>query len=176
MKIRKNTTPPIWLPYCKELSRLKDDFADVKGQHGLRRAVEVAVAGGHNLLIIGPPGAGKSMIAKRIPSILPAPSMDEFLEILNIYSVQGDSLQNKLDGVLRPVRAPHHTISDVGLLGGGTIPGPGEISLAHNGILFLDELPEFKRSALEVLRQPLEDGEVTISGVPGKLRFPAGLC
>lgn len=169
----KTPLPPSGSPYLQGVkSRLKDDFADVKGQHGLRRAVEVAVAGGHNLLIIGPPGAGKSMIAKRIPSILPAPSMDEFLEILNIYSVQGDSLQNKLDGVLRPVRAPHHTISDVGLLGGGTIPGPGEISLAHNGILFLDELPEFKRSALEVLRQPLEDGEVTISRSAGKVTLP----
>ncbi len=154
-------------PSCSE------DFSDVKGQYGLRRAVEVAVAGGHNLIIIGPPGAGKSMVARRIPSILPAPEIDEFLEILNIYSIQGTSLQNQLNGMLRPVRAPHHTISDVGLLGGGTIPGPGEISLAHNGILFLDELPEFKRSALEVLRQPLEDGEVTISRSAGKVTLPA---
>ena len=113
------------------------------------------------------------MVARRIPSILPAPEIDEFLEILNIYSIQGTSLQNQLNGMLRPVRAPHHTISDVGLLGGGTIPGPGEISLAHNGILFLDELPEFKRSALEVLRQPLEDGEVTISRSAGKVTLPA---
>ena len=161
-------------PYTKNAKfSIKDDFSDVKGQHGLRRAVEVAVAGGHNLLIIGPPGAGKSMVARRIPSILPAPEIDEFLEILNIYSIQGASLQNKFSGMLRPVRTPHHTISDVGLLGGGTIPGPGEISLAHNGILFLDELPEFKRSALEVLRQPLEDGEVTISRSAGKVTFPA---
>lgn len=152
--------------------KFAEDFADVKGQHGLRRAVEVAVAGGHNLLIIGPPGAGKSMVAKRIPSILPKPEMDEFLEILNIYSIQGSSLLDNSKGVLRPVRCPHHTISDVGLLGGGAIPGPGEISLAHNGILFLDELPEFKRSALEVLRQPLEDGKVTISRSAGKVTLP----
>jgi magnesium chelatase family protein len=132
----------------------------------------VSVAGSHNLLIIGPPGAGKSMVAKRIPSILPKPEMDEFLEILNIYSVQGSDFFTKTKGMLRPVRSPHHTISDVGLLGGGAIPGPGEISLAHNGILFLDELPEFKRSALEVLRQPLEDGEVTISRSAGKVTLP----
>lgn len=149
-----------------------EDFAEVKGQYGLRRAIEIAVAGGHNLLIIGPPGAGKSMIAKRIPSILPHPEMDEFLEILNIYSVEGSGLLKKA-GLLRPVRSPHHTISDVGLLGGGAIPGPGEISLAHNGILFLDELPEFKRSALEVLRQPMEDGEVTISRSAGKVTLPS---
>ena len=156
-----------------EESRTKEDFAEVKGQQGLRRAVEIAVAGEHNLLIIGPPGAGKSMVAKRIPSILPRPHPDEFLEILNIYSVQGESWLSKNNGLLRPVRSPHHTISDIGLLGGGTIPGPGEISLAHNGILFLDELPEFKRSALEVLRQPLEDGEVTISRSAGKVTLPS---
>ena len=149
-----------------------DDFTDVKGQYGLRRAIEVAVAGAHNLLIIGPPGAGKSMVAKRIPSILPKPEMNEFLEILNIYSVQGSDQFIKTEGMVRPVRSPHHTISDVGLLGGGAIPGPGEISLAHNGILFLDELPEFKRSALEVLRQPLEDGQVTISRSAGKVTLP----
>ena len=161
-------------PYAEiKNSSYQEDFSDVKGQHALRRAVEVAVAGGHNLLIIGPPGAGKSMVAKRIPTILPEPEMDEFLEILNIYSIQDSSLHNKYNGMIRPVRCPHHTISDVGLLGGGTIPGPGEISLAHNGILFLDELPEFKRSALEVLRQPLEDGEVTISRSAGKITLPS---
>ena len=149
-----------------------DDFADVKGQHGLRRALEVSVAGAHNLLIIGPPGAGKSMVAKRIPSILPKPELEEFLEILNIYSVEGSDLLLHSKGMVRPVRTPHHTISDVGLLGGGSIPGPGEISLAHNGILFLDELPEFKRSALEVLRQPMEDGQVTISRSAGKVTLP----
>ena len=149
------------------------DFSEVKGQANVRRAVEVAVAGGHNLLMIGPPGSGKSMISKRIPSILPKPSMDEFLEILNVYSAGGNSLMREGRALSRPVRSPHHTISDVGLLGGGTVPGPGEISLAHNGVLFLDELPEFKRSALEVLRQPLEDGEVTISRSAGKITLPS---
>ena len=131
------------------------------------------MAGGHNLLMLGPPGSGKSMIAKRIPSILPPPTTDEFLEILNIHSAAGSSVLEGKSFFRRPVRSPHHTISDVGLLGGGTIPGPGEISLAHNGILFLDELPEFKRSALEVMRQPLEDGEVTISRSAGKITLPS---
>ncbi len=149
------------------------DFSEVKGQANVRRAVEVAVAGGHNLLMLGPPGSGKSMIAKRIPSILPPPSTEEFLEILNIHSAAGDSVLKKGKFLQRPFRSPHHTISDVGLLGGGTIPGPGEISLAHNGVLFLDELPEFKRSALEVMRQPLEDGEVTISRSAGKITLPS---
>lgn len=148
------------------------DFAEVKGQHSLRRAVEVAVAGGHNLLMIGPPGSGKSMVAKRIPSIMPAPTLDEALEILAIHSAAGQTLSQSHAFGLRPVRTPHHTISDVGLIGGGTVPGPGEISLAHQGILFLDELPEFKRSALEVLRQPLEDSTVSISRSAGKITLP----
>jgi len=148
------------------------DFSEIKGQHALRRAVEVAVAGAHNLLMIGPPGAGKSMIAKRIPTIMPRPSLAEFLEVLNIHSAAGRTLSDGLPFLSRPYRAPHHTISDVGLLGGGAIPGPGEISLAHHGVLFLDELPEFKRSALEVMRQPLEDGHVTISRSAGKVTLP----
>lgn len=148
------------------------DFADIKGQHSVRRAVEVAVAGGHNLIMIGPPGSGKSMIAKRVPGIMPQPTLDEYLDILRIHSAAGQTIQGGVNLFQRPARAPHHTISDVGLLGGGTIPGPGEISLAHQGVLFLDELPEFKRSALEVLRQPLEDGHVTISRSAGKITLP----
>jgi magnesium chelatase family protein len=148
------------------------DFSEIKGQQSVRRAVEVAVAGGHNVLMIGPPGSGKSMIAKRVPTIMPCPSLDEYLEILRIHSAAGQTLNDTVHFLERPARAPHHTISDVGLLGGGVIPGPGEISLAHNGVLFLDELPEFKRSALEVLRQPLEDGHVTISRSAGKVTLP----
>ena len=152
------------------------DFSEIKGQQALRRAVEIAVAGGHNILIIGPPGSGKSMIAKRIPTIMPEPTLEEYLEILRIHSAAGIT-RNEDSGhwFERPFRAPHHTISDVGLLGGGSIPGPGEISLAHNGVLFLDELPEFRRSTLEVLRQPLEDGQVTISRSAGKITLPSSI-
>jgi magnesium chelatase family protein len=152
------------------------DFADIKGQQAVRRAVEVAVAGGHNLIMIGPPGSGKSMIAKRIPGIMPSPTLEEFLDILRIHSAAGQTMNGGPRYLQRPARAPHHTISDVGLLGGGTIPGPGEISLAHHGVLFLDELPEFKRSALEVLRQPLEDGHVSISAARAKSLCPATSC
>lgn len=134
------------------------DFSEIKGQHALRRAMEVAVAGSHNILMIGPPGSGKSMVAKRVPTIMPAPTHEEHLEILSIHSAAGRTISGETAWGTRPFRSPHHTVSDVALLGGGTIPGPGEISLAHHGVLFLDELPEFKRSALEVLRQPLEDG------------------
>ena len=148
------------------------DFADIKGQQAVRRAVEVSVAGGHNLIMIGPPGSGKSMIAKRIPGIMPSPTLEEYLDILRIHSAAGQTMEGGLHFLQRPARAPHHTLSDVGLIGGGTIPGPGEISLAHHGVLFLDELPEFKRSALEVLRQPLEDGHVTISRSAGKITLP----
>jgi magnesium chelatase family protein len=148
------------------------DFSEIKGQHAVRRAVEIAVAGSHNLLMIGPPGSGKSMIAKRIPSIMPAVTLDEHLEILSIHSAAGRTITGEMSWEARPFRSPHHTVSDVALLGGGSIPGPGEISLAHNGVLFLDELPEFKRSALEVLRQPLEDGDVTISRSAGKITLP----
>ena len=148
------------------------DFSEIKGQHTVRRAIEVAVAGGHNILLIGPPGSGKSMMAKRIPTIMPEPTLEEFLEILSVHSVAGNTLKGSVNRFQRPYRSPHHTISDVGLLGGGTIPGPGEVSLAHNGVLFLDELPEFKRSALEVLRQPLENGDVTISRSAGIVTLP----
>jgi len=157
----------------KDAVGLEHDFSDIKGQHNLRRAVEVAVSGGHNILISGPPGSGKSMIAKRIPTILPKPSLDEFIEVARIYSAVGQGGALNADSMARPFRSPHHTISDVGLIGGGTNPGPGEISLAHNGVLYLDELPEFKRSVLEVLRQPLEDGEVTISRSAGKITLPS---
>lgn len=149
------------------------DFSEVKGQAAVRRAIEVAVAGGHNILMIGPPGSGKSMIAQRVPSIMPPPTTDEALEILSVQSIAAnESSPETVTFGRRPVRSPHHTISDVGLLGGGTIPGPGEVSLAHHGVLFLDELPEFKRSALEVLRQPLEDGVVSISRSAGKITLP----
>ena len=159
---------------CRASAEPGGDFAEVKGQHSLRRAIEVAVAGNHNLLMIGPPGSGKSMVAKRVPSIMPSPTLSEALEVLAIHSAAGQTLGDARHLGRRPVRAPHHTISDVGLIGGGSIPGPGEISLAHNGVLFLDELPEFKRSALEVLRQPLEDGAVTVSRSAGKVTFPCG--
>ncbi len=149
------------------------DFSDVKGQYAVRRAVEVAAAGGHNLAMLGPPGSGKSMISKRIPSILPPLKEEEYLDILRIYSAAGKTIEGQVLTAARPFRSPHHTISDVGLIGGGAIPGPGEISLAHHGVLFLDELPEFKRGVLEVLRQPLEDGEVTISRSAGRITLPA---
>jgi magnesium chelatase family protein len=163
---------PYRLPTVGADARRQGDFAEVKGQHSLRRAVEIAVAGGHNLLIVGPPGSGKSMVAKRIPTIMPELEEEEYLELLRIYSSTGQTLQEELPAV-RPFRSPHHTISDVGLIGGGSIPGPGEISLAHHGVLFLDELPEFRRSALEVLRQPLEDAKVMISRSAGKITLPA---
>lgn len=151
------------------------DFTEVKGQLGVRRAVEVAAAGGHNLLLIGPPGSGKSLIAKRIPSILPTPDKAEFLEILAVHSAAGMNVADPTRAWLRPFRSPHHTISDVGMIGGGAMPTPGEVSLAHRGVLFLDELPEFRRSVLEVLRQPLEDGNVTVSRAAAKVTLPSRL-
>ena len=149
------------------------DLLDVKGQEHVKRAIEVAAAGGHNLIMIGPPGSGKTMIAKRIPSILPKLSMDESLETTKIQSIMGILPSDTPLVVTRPYRSPHHTISDAGLIGGGTVPRPGEVSLAHNGVLFLDELPEFRRNVLEVMRQPLEDRQVTISRASASLTYPA---
>lgn len=149
------------------------DFSDVKGQENVKRAMEIAAAGGHNILMVGPPGSGKSMMSKRLPGILPDMTKEEMLECTEIYSVAGLTGRNNPVIATRPFRSPHHTVSPTAISGGGTNPHPGEISLSHNGVLFLDELPEFRKDVLEVLRQPLEDGEVTVSRVAGSVTYPS---
>lgn len=159
--------------FFKNLDCPEHDFADVRGQEGIKRCMEIAAAGGHNIILIGPPGAGKTMLAKRLPSILPPMTMREALETTKIHSVAGRVKANTGLMTQRPFRSPHHTISNVALVGGGSYPQPGEISLSHNGVLFLDELPEFKREVLEVMRQPLEDREVTISRAKFTITYPS---
>lgn len=158
--------------FYESLNNFDFDFAEVKGQENIKRCLEIAAAGGHNVIMVGPPGSGKTMLAKRIPSILPPMSLQEALETTKIHSVAGKNTQSGLM-TTRPFRSPHHTISDVALVGGGSYPQPGEISLSHNGVLFLDELPEFKKNVLEVMRQPLEDREVTISRARFTITYPA---
>jgi magnesium chelatase family protein len=159
--------------FYNSLEQFEFDFADVQGQENIKRAMEIAAAGGHNVIMIGPPGAGKTMLAKRLPSILPPLSLQEALETTKIHSVAGKLGKNASLIAQRPFRSPHHTISDVALVGGGGNPQPGEISLSHNGVLFLDELPEFKRTVLEVMRQPLEERKVTISRAKVSVDYPA---
>lgn len=170
----QRTQVDIYREFMGNQSDFEFDFADVKGQENVKRALEVAAAGGHNIIMVGPPGSGKSMMAKRLPSILPPFSIQEALETTKIHSVAGKMGRDVSLMSCRPFRSPHHTISDVAMVGGGAFPQPGEISLAHNGVLFLDELPEFNRSVLEVLRQPLEDRIITISRAKFSIEYPAG--
>ncbi|MBL9123423.1 MAG: YifB family Mg chelatase-like AAA ATPase, partial [Planctomycetaceae bacterium] len=171
--IEIDPAPPRLSELFDELAHYDVDFSDVRGQEMAKRAVTVAAAGGHNILMLGPPGSGKTMLAKRVPTILPALAAGESIETTRIYSAMGLLPAGRALLATRPYRSPHHTISDAGLVGGGSIPGPGEISLSHNGVLFLDELPEFNRRTLEVLRQPLEEGTITISRALSSTTFPA---